>query len=280
MEAYIFVLCPPRSGSTILWNLVSTSSQVSALPREGQKLPEVRKILRNDPWNETMEVPWARIKDEWHKYWESEKPLMIEKSPPNLIRAGEIEKYFEPCYFLIMVRNPYAHFEGLMRKRKRSSDKVVEFIIKCLRCQMTNSQNLATSIRFKYEELVESPVQVCKKIESFIPRLGVLDYDKTFEVSAIDGKKDRKIVGDLNRKKIENLSPLQIARINRALRKNLDVMEYWGYELYEPSWLKQSLLFFKSRIMLFFSGRSAFWERLRRSRKLTLKFVLNLLQGK
>ncbi len=32
MPSYLFVLCPPYSGSTLLWKLLSTSQNVSSLP--------------------------------------------------------------------------------------------------------------------------------------------------------------------------------------------------------------------------------------------------------
>ncbi|MGB1141093.1 MAG: hypothetical protein ACPG1A_09355, partial [Halioglobus sp.] len=61
MRVYLFVLCPPYSGSTILWKLLATSSQVSSLPSEGQFLPELEPIMRDKPWVKEHRLPWDTI---------------------------------------------------------------------------------------------------------------------------------------------------------------------------------------------------------------------------
>lgn len=103
MNSYVFILCPPYCGSTLLWKLVLTSTVVSALPSEGQFLPEVKEIMRQDPWNVNVKLPWVKIKEVWDGYWDHNKLLLLEKSPPNLIRAKEIEQHFNPVYFLLKV---------------------------------------------------------------------------------------------------------------------------------------------------------------------------------
>ena len=114
MSSYLFILCPPYSGSTVLWKLVSTSEAVSSLPTEGQFIPEVKAILRATPWRVPLQLPWKDIKAVWDRYWDPSKPLLVEKSPPHLMRTHDIVEHFNPVHFLIMVRNPYAHCEGLM----------------------------------------------------------------------------------------------------------------------------------------------------------------------
>ena len=118
MSTHLFILCPPYCGSTLLWKLMSTSDNVSALPEEGQFLPEVEGIMRDKPWQRDHAMPWEQIRAVWETYWDIEKPLLVEKSPPNIIRAKAIAEHFDPARFVIMARNPYAHVEGLMRRNE------------------------------------------------------------------------------------------------------------------------------------------------------------------
>ena len=60
---YLFILCPPYSGSTLLWRLVATSSNVSVLPAEGQFLPEVKDEMRAAAWEPDVDVSSPRIKE-------------------------------------------------------------------------------------------------------------------------------------------------------------------------------------------------------------------------
>jgi hypothetical protein len=47
MPIHLFVLCPPYSGSTVLWKLLATSPNVSALPVEGQFLESTQGVMKN-----------------------------------------------------------------------------------------------------------------------------------------------------------------------------------------------------------------------------------------
>ena len=233
LNTYLFILCPPFSGSTLLWRLVATSPAVSTLPSEGQFLPEVENIMRKNPWNADVLLPWEMIKEVWEGYWDLERPILVEKSPPNLLRTGEIVKYFNPIYFLLMVRNPYAHCEGIIR-RKWDAKEAAEFAVRCLRLQAENVKKLKNVLSLTYEELVENPENLSKKIQSFIPQIGDLNYQESFSLHSIDGTIKRSIV-NLNKKKIYNLSINDLKQINVVFKANADIIDYWGYQYYEPS---------------------------------------------
>lgn len=248
MNSYIFILCPPYSGSTVLWKLVSTSSTVSALPCEGQFLTGVEEVMRKDPWNSDIKLPWKNIKKIWDDHWNQDKLFFVEKSPPNLIHTDEIVKHFSPVYFLLMVRNPYAHCEGLIRRNKWDARRAAEFTVRCLRQQAQNADTLNTTLCLTYEELVENPETISQRIQSFIPQIGELKYDQRVKVHSIDGSIERGIV-DLNKTKIQNLSINNLRQINNVLKSNSDVMDFWGYEYYRPS-LLHALNFLKKRSSL------------------------------
>jgi hypothetical protein len=234
MDAYVFILSPQFSGSTVLWQMLASSRAVSALPREGQFIEEVKDLMRTDPWNEAVELPWHEIKGHWDRYWDRGRTYLLEKSPPNMIRAKAIERVFEPARFVLLVRNPYAHAEGLMRRNGSSAREAAEFSLMCLRKQIENRRELAHSMSVTYEDLVTRPEQVAGELERFLPGLGPLDVAQEFEVHSVDGR-DRRKLTDFNERKIDRLSVTDIGSINDVFGRDPETLGFWGYRLYQPT---------------------------------------------
>ena len=233
MSSFLFVLCPPYCGSTLLWKLLSTSSNVSALPKEGQFLPEVEDIMRDKPWDKNHSLPWPDIKAVWDRYWDHDKPILLEKSPPNITRALAIAEHFQPCQFVLMVRNPYAHAEGLMRRNDWPLRRAANFSLMCLRTQLENQRRLDNALTFTYEQLVKDPARACAELASFQPALSDMDPQASFEVHSVDGTLDRRIT-DLNARKIDALSAADLAALNTFFIPAEEVLSAWGYELILP----------------------------------------------
>lgn len=227
---YLFVLCPPYCGSTLLWKLLSTSANVSALPNEGQFLPELSDVMREKPWDASRVFPWPEIKRVWESYWDLSKPVLLEKSPPNLIRTREIVAHFQPVKFIIMVRDPYAQVEGLMRRNGWKERFSAHFAMRWLRAQLDNARVLENALVLTYESLVANPVQACEKLAAFIPALRDLDPTASFEVHSIDGTVNRPIT-ELNSKKIAALSPESLATMNTVFEQHADTLAAWGYQI-------------------------------------------------
>ena len=227
---YLFVLCPPYSGSTLLWKLLTTSPNVSALPSEGQFLPELEAIMRDRPWRDELSLPWPHIKSVWQSYWDTSKPILVEKSPPHLIRAQQIANHFQPVSFIVMARNPYALCEGLIRRNQWTAIEAAKHALRCLQAQQKNLQQFPDSLKITYESLTNSPAAESQRILDFLPELESLDIQASFKIHSIDGELNRPII-DLNPKKIAALSVDQIGDINGVLGQGMEALESWGYKL-------------------------------------------------
>lgn len=229
MSSYLFVLCPPYCGSTLLWKLLATSGNVSALPGEGQFLPELADIMREKPWQAEHSLPWPTIKAAWEKHWDHDKPILLEKSPPNLVRAAQIARHFSPSKFIVMVRNPYAHAEGLIRRNGFPVRRAANFAGMCLRTQWKNAQTLDNVLVLTYESLVQDPEGACKALIEFEPALHDIDHRANFEVHSVDGTLNRPIT-DLNAKKIASLDAQTITELNVHFDAHRQSFAHWGYE--------------------------------------------------
>ncbi len=247
MTKYVFVLAPPYSGSTVLTQLLETSPNVAGLPTEGQFLPEVRDVMRMSPWEEDQTLPWDAIRIVWERYWGRSKPLLLEKSPPNLMRAGTLAEFFDPAYFIVMMREPYAHIEGLARRYdvppmglpKRSTR--AERMARATACWIMFAEHQHDTVRkqkhvtrFTYETLMTDPARIQSQLRTFLPELGTLDLEAQFGVHAVSGTTARPLT-DLNDSKRRLLTTDDFAIITDGLAPHPDLLEFFGYGLREPA---------------------------------------------
>jgi hypothetical protein len=232
VNTFLFVLAPPYSGSTVLWRLLATSPAVSAMPDEGQHQAAVTPLLRQKVWDASHPIPWKTVRREWEKVWDLSRPILLEKSPPHLIRARAIEKAFTPAYFVAMIRNPYAFCEGFARRQSAPLAEAAAFWLKCAEYQKRNVATLERLLFFTYEELVGDPQAVAGRIVAFMPGLRSLDASGSFAAPSIISYEARPIQ-DMNGLKIGQLSRRQIDEINAVLGRRPALVAHFGYELLE-----------------------------------------------
>lgn len=234
-NTFLFILSPPFSGSTLLNQILSTSSNISCNNniglREGQHLPIVNKIMfHDDRWNTHKKFPWETIKKIWMRYWDHSKAILLEKSPPNIIRAMEIEQYFTDCKFICLVRNPYAQIEGKIRRHEKGIAEATEEILFYLKTQQKNIEHLKSVLHLSYQELTNHPEVAKEKLIEFIPELS--DISITQEYKGHNFKTSSKMgIVNLNKEKIDKLTDGQITLINGIFEKEKEVLEYFGYQI-------------------------------------------------
>jgi hypothetical protein len=234
---YLFVLIPPFSGSTLVAEMLNTSKNVSIVNErnnmEGQLLPELKEIMFTpDRWKRTTQYPWKMISDVWHKHWDLSKDILLEKSPAHIIRADFLQRLFDPAYFIISVRNPYAHAESLIRRNKtKNMKRVARFIIRSLKVQKNNIEQLERSVFFTYEDFVRDPHAVSKQLVEFMPELGAIDVNKKFKAHNFSGKQ-RKIT-DLTAEKIAKLTSAQKDGLNEVFKEHRLIFKYFNYQIIE-----------------------------------------------
>jgi hypothetical protein len=245
---HLFLLSPPLSGSTAITQLIRTSPNVSVFPGsgEGQFLPEAKGILFVDErWNPALSVDWVRVKKVFFRYWSPYKPIRFEKSPPNIVRAIDLEREFRNSLFLVTLRNPYAQIEGLLRRQwpfneygPQSSPSIpltpkaaAEFWVRTAMYQQYNLENLGNTCFFSYEELTERPDDTVRRITEFLPGLGTLETESKFTAHNVTGK-PIKGFKNLNRQKIEQLTRQQVEEINTVLGRHEDLLANFQYQLF------------------------------------------------
>lgn len=232
---YLFILSPPYCGSTLLNEIISTSFSVSVnnpyRTREGQTLPSVRDIMFNkyERWDEAIDFDWVKIKNEWRKYWDLRKPILLEKSPPNILRAASINLAFENAYFIIFHRNPYAHCESLISRNKMTPVAAAEFAMFCLEKQKINLDLEVNSIAVSYENLTSKPEAFKSRLHDFLPEINDIDVETDF--NAHNFKNKPMSIQNLNSEKINKLTQSQLEKINKVFSKYISLLESFNYEV-------------------------------------------------
>ena len=234
---FLFILTPPYCGSTLLNQILSTSNNLSCNNhlgvREGQLLPEVKNIMfYNKGWHNEVTYPWEKIKKVWMKYWDQRKTILMDKTNTNIMRVQEIKEVFDNTFFLAMVRNPYAHVEGIMRRNGATVEYAAQFALKCLRYQKENKEKEKNILFISYEDLCDNKYASVAKIKEFLPDLGNINSD--LEFSAHNFKTEGKMkVQNLNNEKISKLSSAQMKEINSYFIKEKHLLSYFGYSIIE-----------------------------------------------
>lgn len=234
---YVFILGATHAGTTLLNEILSTSLNASSNnnkhTREGQLLPTVREHMftHKKQWEEDLDFDWEFVKKEWLQYWDTTCPILVEKSPPNLLRAQSIEKVFDPSFFIVFVRNPYAHCETFIRKNKYSPTVAAEFVLNTLRYQKRNLEQLKNVKLVSYEMLVDNPDYFKERILNFLPELEGISLKGEF--SAHNYYNAPQKIKNFNPEKIKRLTSKQIEQINKVFNKteNRIIIEYFDYSV-------------------------------------------------
>jgi hypothetical protein len=117
-----------RSGTSLLFGLLRDQPQISGfrdtgVPEdEGQHLQRVyptakafggegrfgfaagAHMVEAEP--ETARVEGTALFEQWSPHWDLDQPVLVEKSPPNLIRMRYLQAVFPTARFVVIVRHP------------------------------------------------------------------------------------------------------------------------------------------------------------------------------
>ena len=221
---YIFVLCPPYQGSTIIVNLLNSSKNVSTFldcktwAGESQWLYKKHgdKDYKKNRWDKNYKLDMKIVDKVLNIYLDQEKEIWVEKSPPSICRAKMFQDYFSKLgdvYFIISIRNPYStgHY---------NSDTWIKYAL----YQKYNIENLNNTICISYEECCTDLDTVISKITNKIPGIGkIFNNDNP----KMNNERGSMIHTNKVNRVIDKASKTEI------LKSNVDLVEYFGYSIIE-----------------------------------------------
>ncbi len=232
---HLFVLGMPYSGTTMLWRLIGTSPSATLLPTEGQAVPGARELMRVDHWRVDREIPWAKVRRVWERHWDADKPVRVEKSPPNLIRASQIEEHFDGACFVLLMREPYAFVEGFARRKKNTTHRdAARQWVEWATMQRDNLAKLEHTLLLRYEDIAAAPQEAAEQLVQFEPLLESIEADVKVRCHSIAGAGDRQIV-NFNAMKRELLSQQARRDVQEELAPHKELLAEFGYASQFPA---------------------------------------------
>lgn len=238
---FLFALTPPYGGSTVLAKILNTAPNSMILQKraEGQWL--VPGMCEPDRWEPQKHIDWESVHATWlakyeliHYHVETIN-LVIEKSPPNLVRVRQLREHFPNSCFFAFNRNPYAHCSSFLHReyseRRRSSDRRGDTVRRLANDWLVRSRYLRDAVlefgiqHFTYERFCEDPSDCVARLVAVCPELSGVDV----HASVLVKDYGQQGLVDQNPKNIAQLTPDDIVGISSVLRTDEDLVKFFGY---------------------------------------------------
>lgn len=189
-KKYLFIGGLHRSGTSILYKTLASSRKISKHVKtgvakdEGQHIqsvyPSVRKVGKPGnfcllkSYHYTEKSPFVTIKNrkkilqEWSRYWDYSKPILMEKSPPNLIHTRFLQALIPNSYFIIIMRNPIVVAEATSKWNHQKLEKHIRNWVVGYDTLYNDIKHLKNVLIIKYENLCENPAKIMKQVEKLL----------------------------------------------------------------------------------------------------------------
>ena len=190
MKKMVFISGLHRSGTSVLHRIIRAAPEVSGFENtgeredEGQLLQTVYHRAKNygGPGhfafderarldeNSSLITPENKEKllCEWGKYWDNEKPIWVEKSPPNLIRTRFLQELFPDAYFVTITRHPLAVSMATQKWKEESLDYLIRHWLAAHRIYRNDRLKLKNEVSFSYEYMVQHPNNLLQQLGNFL----------------------------------------------------------------------------------------------------------------
>lgn len=238
---FLFIITPPYSGSTALAELINSSHRTTFLQEraEGQWL--IPGMCGNDRWDPEKYINWNSVKATWlSKYHEIKRlvkniDIVIEKSPPNMVRIKKLTSIFPNHSLLAYNRNPYANCASIMYRNydpKNKSPEERQRILKILAKSWIEKSTLIRALvlelninMFTYEDFCADISACIKKINLPSDALRSINCESVVKVKDY---KPQQILSH-NERQISNLTAPEIGFLTDILAEDSGLLSFFGY---------------------------------------------------
>jgi hypothetical protein len=189
-HTYVFVCGQHRSGTSVLARSLRQHPRVSgfqdtgAIEDEGQFLQSVYPpafryggaglfgFHRRSHLDETS--PFAspekasKLRAEWARYWDENCPVLLEKSPPNLLKTRFLQHVFPTARFVVILRHPIAVSLTTAKRGGIPLYTLIEHWLVCHERLRVDCAHLRHVHVLWYEDLVARPRETLDQVWRFL----------------------------------------------------------------------------------------------------------------
>lgn len=199
----IFICGLHKSGTSLLFRILSEHPLVSGfkdtgVPQdEGQHLQSVYPAANfyggpgkfgfhpeahlTETSTLVSEENKAKLFSEWKRFWDTSKPSLVEKSPPNLVRTRFLQTMFSNSYFITVTRHPISVSLATRNWSRTSLHSLLKHWLLCHRIFQSDARYLRRVMIIKYETLIAKPHSTLGTIYSF---LGIENYPARIQMES------------------------------------------------------------------------------------------------
>jgi len=239
---FLFIITPPHAGSTALTKLLNSSHRTMILQERGEGQWLVPGLCEKGRWKPDKEVNYASVKAVWLSTFQRIQRLtqhvdvVIEKSPPNMMRIEKLSSQFQDYSFLANNRDPYANCASILYHQPDAeslgSEKRIGILINLAERWLMRSQRLRNLVEelsiplITYEEFCQNPSSILSKLQ--LPD-GVSDtINPKVKVKVKDNKVQE--ISNHNQRQISKLTDKEIEHISNVLKRNEELLVFFGYQ--------------------------------------------------
>jgi hypothetical protein len=186
---FVFLAGMHRSGTTLLARLLAAHPEISGFSEtgvpedEGQHLQTVYPAAK--VWGGPGRFGFApeahfteaqasadkagQLFEEWSPHWDLGRPVLLEKSPPNLLKTRFLQALFPRSQFVVLLRHPIAVSLATAKwRRTRRLGRLVEHWLRCHEIFEADKPELERVHVIRYEDLVREPEPVLRGVFDFL----------------------------------------------------------------------------------------------------------------
>jgi Sulfotransferase family len=187
----VFLAGLHRSGTTLLARLLAAHREISGFSGtgvpadEGQHLQTVYPAAKvyggpgrfgfapeshlTEASALVSEESAETLFDEWSPHWDLSHPMLLEKSPPNLLKTRFLQALYPGSAFVVIVRHPIPVSVPTAKWRgTRRYDRLLEHWLRCHALFEADREHLDRVHVLTYEQLVGDPAGVLRGIFEFL----------------------------------------------------------------------------------------------------------------
>jgi hypothetical protein len=188
---FVFVAGLHRSGTTLIGRLLAAHPEISGFSGTGKPADEGQHLQSVYPCDYEYGSPGRfgfapemhltesstlvseesarRLFAEWSPHWDLSRPLLLEKSPPNLIKTRFLQELFPNSAFVVVIRHPIPVSIPTAKWRgTRRYDRLLDHWLRCHALFEADREQLGRVHVLTYEQLVADPAGVLEEIFQFL----------------------------------------------------------------------------------------------------------------
>ena len=188
---FVFLAGLHRSGTTLLARLLAAHPEISGFSDTGAPADEGQHLQTVYPSDHEYGRPGrfgfapemhltessplvseqnaAALLEEWSPHWDLSRPLLLEKSPPNLLKTRFLQALYPGSAFVVIVRHPIPVSIPTAKWRgTRRYDRLFEHWLRCHALFEADREQLERVHVLQYEQLVADPATELGRIFEFL----------------------------------------------------------------------------------------------------------------